>query len=365
MARALQLAARGLYSTAPNPSVGCVLLDPAGQVVGEGWHARAGGPHAEVVALRAAGDRARGGTAYVTLEPCSHHGRTPPCVDALLDAGIARVVAAMQDPNPRVAGAGLRRLAAAGVAVDVGLLERDARELNRGFVSRMARGRPWVTVKLGTSIDGRTALADGSSRWITSDAARADVQRLRARAAAVLTGIGTVLADDPSLTVRDPALDLQGRDVLRVVCDARGQTPARARVVTDGRPTLLFTSPAGDARLRAEGRASANVTVETLPVDAAGRLDIAAVLRRLADLECNEVLVEAGPRLAGSVVAAGLADEIVLYLAPTLLGDAARAAFALPEPLSSLAERRQYRYQDVRVVGDDLRVTLRPREGSD
>jgi diaminohydroxyphosphoribosylaminopyrimidine deaminase/5-amino-6-(5-phosphoribosylamino)uracil reductase len=283
----------------------------------------------------------------------------------LLDAGVARVVAAMQDPNPRVAGAGLRRLAAAGVAVDVGLLEREAHEINRGFVSRMARGRPWVTVKLGASIDGRTALADGSSRWITSDAARADVQRLRARAAAVLTGIGTVLADDPRLTVRDPALDLQGRNVLRVVCDARGQTPSGARVVTDGRPTLLFTSPAGDAGLRAEGPARANVTVETLPVDAAGRLDLAAVLRRLADLECNEVLVEAGPRLAGSVVAAGLADEIVLYLAPTLLGDAARAAFALPEPLRSLAERRLYRYQDVRVVGDDLRVTLRPREGSD
>jgi diaminohydroxyphosphoribosylaminopyrimidine deaminase/5-amino-6-(5-phosphoribosylamino)uracil reductase len=365
MARALQLAARGQYSTAPNPSVGCVLLDAAGQVVGEGWHVRAGGPHAEIIALREAGDRARGGTAYVTLEPCSHHGRTPPCVEALLAAGIARVIAAMQDPNPRVAGAGVRRLTAAGVAVDVGLLEREARELNRGFVSRMARGRPWVTVKLGASIDGRTALADGSSRWITSDAARADVQRLRARAAAVLTGIGTVLADDPSLTVRDPALDLQGRDVLRVVCDARGQMPASARVVTDGRATLLFTSGEAEARLRAQGLASATVTIETAPADAAGRLELEAVLRRLAELECNELLVEAGPRLAGSVVAAGLADEIVLYLAPTLLGDTARAAFALPEPLRSLAERRLYLYQDVRVVGDDLRVTLRPREGSD
>jgi diaminohydroxyphosphoribosylaminopyrimidine deaminase/5-amino-6-(5-phosphoribosylamino)uracil reductase len=376
MARALQLAARGLHSTPPNPSVGCVVLDPAGHVAGEGWHVRAGGPHAEVVALREAGARARGGTIYVTLEPCSHHGRTPPCADALLEAGVRRVVAAMRDPNPRVAGAGARRLEAGGVLVEIGLLEREARELNRGFVARMTRGRPWVTVKLGTSLDGRTALADGSSRWITSEAARADVQRLRARASAIVTGIGTVLADDPSLTVRDPTIELHGRTPLRVILDARGDTPRDAKVLTDGHATLVLTSASGRDRLQAGRAASSSpvtaadldersgVRFEDPPLDDRGRLSPTAVLDRLAAIECNEVLIEAGPRLAGSFVAAGLADEIVLYMAPTLLGDTARAAFALPEPLRSLAERRLYQFHDLRIVGDDLRVTLRPREGS-
>jgi len=363
MARALQLAARGTYSTAPNPAVGCVLLDAHGAVAGEGWHHRAGQPHAEVYALHAASIRARGGTVYVTLEPCSHHGRTPPCTDALIEAGVRRVVAAMQDPNPRVAGEGLRKLAAAGIVTAVGLLEREARELNRGFVSRMTRGRPWVTVKLGSSADGRTALADGSSQWITSEPARADVQLLRARAAAILTGIGTALADDPALTVRDRALDLGGRVPLRVVLDSHGRLEPDLKLARDGLPTLVFSSNAGARALArlAEAESSA-LQVETLPADAAGRIDLNATLRRLAALECNEVLVEAGPRLAGSFVAAGLADEIVLYVAPTILGDQAQPSFVLPQPLRVLAERPQYSYRDVRRIGPDLRLTLRPVE---
>jgi diaminohydroxyphosphoribosylaminopyrimidine deaminase/5-amino-6-(5-phosphoribosylamino)uracil reductase len=363
MARALELAARGLYSTAPNPAVGCVLLDAAGRVTGEGFHRRAGEPHAEVLALCESQGRERGGTAYVSLEPCCHQGRTPPCVEAVVAAAPRRVVIAMEDPNPRVAGAGVRRLREAGIDVQVGLLGAQAAELNRGFVSRMTRGRPWVTVKLGTSLDGRTALADGASKWITGPAARADVQRLRARASAVLTGIGTVLADDPALIVRDAALELHGRQPLRVVLDARGRLPPQAQCVTDGHATLLLTSDAGATRLQAEASGHApNVEVESMPMEADGRLDLVRVLARLAARECNEVLVEAGPRVAGGMVAAGLADEIVLYLAPTLLGETSRASFELPQPLRSLDERARYVFRDVRTVGTDLRLTLRPRE---
>jgi diaminohydroxyphosphoribosylaminopyrimidine deaminase/5-amino-6-(5-phosphoribosylamino)uracil reductase len=363
MARALQLAERGIYSTAPNPAVGCVLLDATGAVVGEGWHQRAGQPHAEVHALQAASMRALGGTAYVTLEPCSHYGRTPPCADALIGARVRRVVAAMQDPNPRVAGDGLRQLEAAGIVTAAGVLEREARELNRGFVARMTRGRPWVTVKLGSSADGRTALADGSSRWITSEAARTDVQRLRARASAIVTGIGTALADDPALTVRDRALDLGGRVPLRVVLDSCGRFEPGLQLARDGLPTLIFSSDAGAQSLAhlAEARPAA-LQFEPLPADAAGRIDLNAMLRRLATLECNEVLVEAGPRLAGSFLAAGLADEIVLYVAPTILGDTAQPSLVLPQPLRALAERLQYSYHDVRRIGPDLRLTLRPLE---
>jgi diaminohydroxyphosphoribosylaminopyrimidine deaminase/5-amino-6-(5-phosphoribosylamino)uracil reductase len=363
MAQALRLAARGRYSTAPNPAVGCVLLDANGVVVGEGWHHRAGQPHAEVFALRAAAVRARGGTAYVTLEPCSHHGRTPPCTEALIEAGVRRVVAAMQDPNPRVAGEGLRQLEAAGVATAVGVLEREARELNRGFVARMTRGRPWVTVKIGGSADGRTALADGSSQWITSEPARADVQRLRARASAIVTGIGTALADDPALTVRDRSLDLGGRVPLRVVLDSRGRLEPDLKLARDGLPTLVFSSDAGARALARLAEAwSSALRIEPMPVDAAGRVDLNATLRRLAALECNEVVVEAGPQLAGSFLAAGLADEIVLYVAPTILGETAQPSFVLPQPLRALSERPQYCYHDVRRVGADLRLTLRPVE---
>jgi diaminohydroxyphosphoribosylaminopyrimidine deaminase / 5-amino-6-(5-phosphoribosylamino)uracil reductase len=363
MAQALRLAATGRYSTAPNPAVGCVLLDANGVVVGEGWHHRAGQPHAEVFALRAAAVRARGGTAYVTLEPCSHHGRTPPCTEALIEAGVRRVVAAMQDPNPRVAGDGLRQLEAAGIATAVGVLEREARELNRGFVARMTRGRPWVTVKIGGSADGRTALADGSSQWITSEPARADVQRLRARASAIVTGIGTALADDPALTVRDRTLDLGGRVPLRVVLDSRGRLEPDLKLARDGLPTLVFSSDAGARSLARLAEAwSSALRIEPMPVDAAGRVDLNATLRRLAALECNEVVVEAGPQLAGSFLAAGLADEIVLYVAPTILGETAQPSFVLPQPLRALSERPQYCYHDVRRVGPDLRLTLRPVE---
>jgi diaminohydroxyphosphoribosylaminopyrimidine deaminase/5-amino-6-(5-phosphoribosylamino)uracil reductase len=362
MTRALQLAGRGVYSTPPNPAVGCVVLDAESAVAGEGWHVRAGEPHAEVLALRAADHRAKGGTAYVTLEPCNHHGRTPPCVDALVAAGVRSVVAAMIDPNPLTAGAGERRLREAGIDVRVGLLEAEARELNRGFVSRMTRGRPWVTLKLGASLDGRTALADGSSQWITGDAARADVQTLRARASAILTGIGTVLNDDPVLTVRDPQLDLRGRAPTRVVLDARGAMRPTARVVTDGHSTLILTSDAGAARLREQlgAKAGGPVVIDAAAVDGHGRIDLAAVMVVLAARDCNEVLVEAGPRLAGSFLAARLVDELVLYVAPSVLGDTARPLFALPEPLRSLDERYRFAFHDVQRVGDDVRLTLRP-----
>lgn len=362
MAHALQLAARGLYSTAPNPSVGCVLLDASGERVGEGWHLRAGEPHAEVLALRQSAGRERGGTAYVTLEPCSHHGRTPPCVEAVLAAGLRRVVVAMEDPNPQVAGSGCRKLVEAGVDVQVGLLAAQAAELNRGFVSRMTRGRPWVTLKLGTSLDGRTALADGASRWITGPAARADVQKLRARASAVLTTIGTVLADDPALTVRDPTLETHGRQPLRVVLDARGELPAPSQLVRDGFATLVITGDAGASALRANGIASSNVAIEVVELDAGGRIELTAALRRLAERGCNEALVESGPRLAGNLFAARLVDEAVVYMAPAVLGDDSRPAFTLPQPLRSLADRQRFQYRDVRLVGNDLRLTLRPLE---
>jgi diaminohydroxyphosphoribosylaminopyrimidine deaminase/5-amino-6-(5-phosphoribosylamino)uracil reductase len=355
MARALELARHGLYSTPPNPSVGCVLVRD-GRVVGEGFHRQAGGPHAEVIALAAAGANARGATAYVSLEPCAHFGRTPPCTDALLAAGIARVACALRDPNPRVDGSGLAALARGGVAVESGLLAAEAGELNRGFVRRMQSGRPWVTLKIAASLDGRTALADGSSRWITGEAARADVQRLRARAAAIVTGIGTVLADDPALTVRDPALELAGRRPLRVVLDSQLRIPATAKVLDAAAPTLVFTAAAAaTGALEARG-----VRIEALP-GRGGLLDLAALLERLGVLECNEIVVEAGPTLAGGFLDAGLVDELVLYVAPCVLGDAARPMFALPR-LERMAERRNFVLRETCRIGEDLRLRLRPAE---
>jgi len=360
MARALELAQRGLYSTPPNPSVGCVIAGPGGRTLGEGFHARTGEPHAEVLALREAGGAARGATAYVTLEPCSHFGRTPPCADALLEAGVARVVASMRDPNPRVSGAGLARLAAAGVATAAGLLEGEARELNRGFVARMERGRSWVTLKMAASLDGRTALANGASRWVTGEAARADVQRLRARASAILTGIGTVLADDPALTVRDASLALRGRAPLRVVLDSQLQMPATARLAAgDGAPTLLFAAAAAAIAARGTALAARGVRIEALPSRGAG-LDLGAALARLAELECNEVLVEAGPTLAGALLADGLLDECVLYLAAKVLGDGAQPLLRLPL-LERMSDAREFAWREVRPVGGDLRLTLRPK----
>jgi len=355
MTRALELARLGIYSTPPNPAVGCVLVRD-GRVIGEGHHRRTGGPHAEVHAIEAAGEAARGATAYVNLEPCSHFGRTPPCTRALLAAGVTRVVCALRDPDPRVAGGGLEELTRAGVAVESGLLASDAAELNRGFLRRMSSGRPWVTLKIGASLDGRTALADGVSRWITGEAARADVQRLRARASAVVTGIGTVLADDPELTVRDPGLELLGRRPLRVVLDSRLRIPVTARVLDESAPAIVFTTQAAPDT-SAFGERS--IRIETLP-GRDGRIDLAALLDRLGALECNEILVEAGPALAGAFLEDRRVDEFVLYVAPCVLGDAARPMFRLP-PLERMTDRYDFRVHDADRIGDDLRVVLRPQ----
>jgi diaminohydroxyphosphoribosylaminopyrimidine deaminase/5-amino-6-(5-phosphoribosylamino)uracil reductase len=352
MARALRLAERGLYTTQPNPRVGCVLAHGA-DVVGEGAHLTAGEPHAEVFALRAAGERARGATAYVTLEPCAHHGRTPPCADALIAAGVARVVVASDDPFERVNGRGVQALEAAGVRVERGLLRAPARELNRGFFSRLERGRPWVRVKLAATLDGRTALADGSSRWITGPAARADNMRWRARASALVTGIRTVIADDPQLTVRfdDGAAFVPP---LRVVLDSHLRIPAGARVLDGAAPTLVVCSPEAVAR----NRHVPAQQVLSCPHHTTG-LGLAVVMAELAQRGVNEAQVEAGPILSGALLHAELVDEIVLYLNPSVIGDTGKALFQLP-PLASLAERAPLRVADQRMVGDDLRLVLRP-----
>ncbi|MGD8853615.1 MAG: bifunctional diaminohydroxyphosphoribosylaminopyrimidine deaminase/5-amino-6-(5-phosphoribosylamino)uracil reductase RibD [Gammaproteobacteria bacterium] len=359
MAKAIRLAARGIYSTHPNPSVGCVIVRDD-TVVGEGWHRQAGGPHAEVFALQQAGERARGATVYLTLEPCSHQGRTPPCANALVAAGVGRVVVAMQDPNPRVSGQGLQRLRDAGIEVDTGLLEGEARALNPGFISRMQRGRPWTRLKLAASLDGRTAMASGESKWISGPAARRDVQRLRARSSAVMTGIGTLLADDPALNVRLEAADLNGvepvRQPLRVVLDPDLETPPAARMLSLSGRTLLVTAkrdPRRRAELEARGAEVARVT------GGRHRLDLPSVLRLLAEREINEVLLECGSTLAGAFVQAGLLDELILYLAPHLMGDAARGLFRLPG-LERMQDRIGLEWLDVRQVGSELRVTARP-----
>jgi diaminohydroxyphosphoribosylaminopyrimidine deaminase/5-amino-6-(5-phosphoribosylamino)uracil reductase len=359
MRRALELAARGLESTHPNPRVGCVIAQGE-RIVGEGFHERAGEPHAEVFALRAAGEAARGATAYVTLEPCNHHGRTPPCVDALLAAGIGRVVYASHDPDPRVDGAGAARLRAAGVTVEGGLLATEADDLNAGFLSRLRRGRPWVRLKLAMSLDGRTALASGESRWLTSAAARADVHQWRARSDAVLTGIGSVLADDPQLTVRREAAVV--RQPLRVVLDSRLRTPPQARLLREPGQTLLLTTAVASgaqATLLAGLQAgAAGLRIETVAADAAGRVQLAAALQRLAGLGINEVWVEAGATLAAALQLAGLVDEWVLYVAPVLLGADARPLLAMPGA-ARLAAAPRLRVCDVQPVGADVRIMLR------
>jgi diaminohydroxyphosphoribosylaminopyrimidine deaminase/5-amino-6-(5-phosphoribosylamino)uracil reductase len=363
MARAIRLAERGLYTTDPNPRVGCVLVRD-GQIVGEGFHRRAGEPHAERNAIDQAGERACGATAYVTLEPCCHHGRTPPCTDALLEARIARVVVAMEDPNPIVRGRGLERLRAAGAQVRTGVLEQAARALNPGFEKRMRGSLPLVRCKLAASLDGRTAMVSGESRWITSDQARRDVHRLRARSSAVITGIGTVLADDPSLNVRlgpheFPALwpDEPPRQPLRVVVDSRLRMPNEARMLQLPGATLIATcedSPRAIARAN-----SAGAEVQVFPADAGGRVDLRVLLCYLAEREINEALVEAGPTLAGAAMQAGLVDELVLYQAAHLMGDAARGLFHLPG-LARMDQRIALQIIDIRQIGPDLRIRLRP-----
>ncbi|MEO7066310.1 MAG: bifunctional diaminohydroxyphosphoribosylaminopyrimidine deaminase/5-amino-6-(5-phosphoribosylamino)uracil reductase RibD [Rhodanobacter sp.] len=372
MAHALRLAERGLYTTMPNPRVGCVIAHGA-EVVGTGFHQRAGEPHAEVFALRNAGARAQGATAYVTLEPCAHYGRTPPCAEALIKAGVTRVVAAAEDPNPHVAGRGLEMLRAAGISVEVGLMGDAARELNVGFFSRIERGRPWLRVKLAMSLDGRTALANGESKWITGDAARADVQRWRARSSAILTGSGTILADNPHLTVRLDAAalgvnesgEVSSSDAserksivppapLRVVLDRRLRTPVGSHVLDGSTATLLLhgADAVADAR-RFE-------KVERAVVAGQGdALDLSAVLALLAARDCNEVQVEAGPTLCGALFAAGLVDDLLLYVAPVLLGDQARPLLHLPT-LTDMTKRWQLRLCDQRQLGADWRLQLRP-----
>ena len=351
MARALRLAERGLYTTKPNPMVGCVIAHGA-NVVGEGFHARAGEPHAEVHALRAAGERARGATVYVTLEPCAHTGRTPPCADALVAAGVARVVAAVRDPFAQVDGRGFARLQEAGIAVESGLMETQARALNRGFFSRIERGRPWVRVKLAMSLDGRTALRDGDSKWISSEAARADVQRWRARAGALLTASGTVLADDPQLTVR-LGDDTAFVPPLRVVLDVGLATPLRSRLLDGDAPTLVIHAPDTKVSEPWRDRTRAWVPVQD------GRLDLPAVMAELARREINEVQVEAGATLAGALLRAGLVDELLLYIAPVLLGESARPLFGGIDPVS-MAQRQGFAVLEQRQVGPDLRLRLQP-----
>jgi diaminohydroxyphosphoribosylaminopyrimidine deaminase/5-amino-6-(5-phosphoribosylamino)uracil reductase len=348
MSRALALAERGLFTTTPNPRVGAVVVRD-GEVVGEGWHRRAGEGHAEVLALAQAGDRARGATVYVTLEPCSHFGRTPPCAQTLVQAGVARVVAAMQDPNPAVNGRGLAMLRDAGIEVRCGLLEARAVELNIGFVSRMSRGLPWVRMKIAASLDGRTALHDGRSQWITGPQARADGHRWRARACAVLTGIGTVRDDDPRLTVREVATD---RQPLRVLVDSRLQVDAHAKLLQGG--ALVACAVVDDER----SRELADRGCELLHLPGpGGKVDLPALMRALASRGINEVHVEAGFRLNGSLVREGCVDELLVYLAPSLIGDAA-GMVDLPG-LPNLDARRRLRFHDIERVGDDLRVLAR------
>jgi diaminohydroxyphosphoribosylaminopyrimidine deaminase/5-amino-6-(5-phosphoribosylamino)uracil reductase len=378
MARALQLAARGRFHAAPNPHVGCVLVKD-GVVIGEGFSQPAGDPHAEIEALRAAGGDARGATAYVTLEPCNHHGRTGPCSEALIDTGVARVVFALADPHP-AAGGGAARLREAGIAVDSGLLEAEAKALVRGFWLRHRRGWGRVRAKLASSLDGRTAMASGESQWITGAAARADVQRLRAASGAIVTGVGTVLADDCSLTVREAEFAgtvgeaaLNGRQPLRVVLDSDLRTPAEAKVLKGGGETLLLhregAIPLWEARPRADSGGSdhdagrggdvaptGTVSFAALPAGAGGGLDLHAMLRLLAAREVNEILVESGPRLAGALLAAGLLDELIVYQAPCLLGSAGRPLVDLP--LERMVDKVPLALADQRRVGDDWRLTF-------
>ena len=350
MARALRLAERAAWTTRPNPVVGCVIAH-GDEVVGEGWHQRAGGPHAEVFALRQAGERARGATAYVTLEPCAHYGRTPPCALALIEAGVARVVAAMSDPFPDVDGGGFALLRQAGIEVAVGLMGDKARELNRGFLSRIERGRPFVRIKLAGSLDGRTAMANGESKWITGEAARADVQQWRAHAGAILTGAATVLADDPLLTARPASGDFL--PPLRVVLDAQLRTLHCARVREGEAATLYLHDPALTAPVLDGAEFAAS------PLLADGRFDLQAVMALLAERGINDVHVEAGPTLCGALLNAGLVDEVLLYIAPLLMGDSAKPLLA-GLGIESMAQAVRLDVKDARMLGKDLRLSLRP-----
>jgi diaminohydroxyphosphoribosylaminopyrimidine deaminase/5-amino-6-(5-phosphoribosylamino)uracil reductase len=354
MSRALQLARRGLYTTHPNPRVGCVIVKD-GRTISEGWHRQTGGPHAEVHALNLAGEQAKGADCYVTLEPCVHTGKTPPCTDAVIAAGIKRVIVAATDPNPKVSGKGIDALHKAGIVTEAGLLQAQAQALNPGFEMRMRHGRPYVRCKLAMSMDGRTAMADGASKWITGDAARADVQRLRAQSSAIVTGINTVLADDPSLTVR--GVDILGRQPLRVVLDRRLKIPKEAKLFSEPGETMVFTVYGCPDRENAMIKANRPV----IRVSSSGEKDfLLGVMRYLAkEKEINEVLVESGPTLAGSLLQAGLVDELIIYVAPLLLGHEAKALLNLPG-IKSMTDKIRLQFADVRMVGKDMRITLTP-----
>jgi diaminohydroxyphosphoribosylaminopyrimidine deaminase/5-amino-6-(5-phosphoribosylamino)uracil reductase len=357
MRRALELAERGRYSTHPNPRVGCVIVQGE-RIVGEGWHRKWGEPHAEAVALAAGGEGAKGATVYVTLEPHSYQGRTPPCTDALIRAGVRRVVCAAIEANPKVAGNGLEQLRRAGIEVAQGLLEAEAQRLNKGFDKRMHTGLPRLIVKIAASLDGRIALSNGESRWITGELARADVHRLRAQSSAVLTGIETVLSDDPQLTVRDPNIDLAGRTPMRVVLDSNLRFPTHARMLREPGETIVFTSHRADTshvrKLEALG-----AKVLRAPVESDGRINMRAVLEELGTKLCNDVLVEAGPTLSGHLIQQGLADELIVYIAPKLLGPDARAMAMLPQ-LSSLLNAPTFALADSERYGDDVKLTYLP-----
>ena len=353
MAQALQLAEKGLYSASPNPRVGCVIVNGS-RVVGCGWHEKAGKPHAEINALKLAGAAARGSTVYLTLEPCSHHGRTPPCDEALIKAGVDKVVIAMNDPNPLVAGRGCELLKGFGIKVQTGLMEEEARILNIGFITRMTLNRPWVRMKIAASIDGKTALKSGASQWITSEPARRDGHRWRARSCAVLTGIGTILKDNSQLTVRHVETP---RQPLRVVVDSRLEIKPDARVLR-GEGELVFTANVS------EGKIAELLNVGAQPImmpNEIGGIDLVRMMSKLADYEINELLVEAGSKLSGALIREGLVDELVIYLAPCLIGDSAQGMLSLPE-LENLSDKKALTIRDLRMIGTDIRIIARVRQ---
>ena len=355
MASAMRYARRGVYTTAPNPNVGCVLVKDDREIA-VGWHQKAGEAHAEINALNRAGSDAKDATAYVTLEPCSHHGKTGPCADALIEAGVSTVFIAMQDPNPEVSGQGIQRLRDAGIEVNVGLLESRARQLNEGFIKRMETGLPFVRIKMAMSLDGRTAMASGESKWVTGPDARQDVQRMRARSSAILTGIGTVLADDPSLNVRldsdEPGISKDVRQPLRVILDTHGRLPETAKVLTLDGKVLLLTAD------KSKLFQHKNLIVEEVALQQ-DKLDLLEVMKILAKHEVNEVHVEAGPVLCGALLNERLVDEIVVYMASHLMGDDAQGLFSLPG-IESMQEKINLKIEDIRAVGDDWRITAKP-----
>ena len=355
MARAIQLAKRGIYTTAPNPNVGCVLVKD-GKVVGEGWHEKAGEAHAEVNALKQAGKQAEGATAYVTLEPCCHHGKTPPCSDALINAKVTRVVAAMIDPHSKVAGQGLKQLGLAGIEVQHGLLEEQAKSLNLGFIKRMQYGLPYVRCKLAMSLDGRTAMASGESKWITSAEAREDVQRLRARSSAILMGVGTILADDPSMTVRLEGVDKQP---LRVVVDTNLSMPTDAKMLKENGKTLVMTC--SNDEVAEQHLIDAGAEIHHMPYCSRSNVELKAVLQQLSELQVNDVLLETGATLSGAMLQAGLIDEMIIYVAPVLMGNNARGLFALPG-LDAMQDKIELDIFDQRMIGQDIRITAKVRQ---